>query len=265
MTILYATMLLLLVNRQNEQPQLKEVQLCDNYHAAAWENETVVPGQVFSVRYHVTAAGRLGTEFKVLVEFLDEQGKRILQSENVVRQMTSTRADDFWSFVNIVVPAAEPGKYEIKITINALGEDIKLEKSRKLTVEPAKLAFFVSSLTHDAQGVAAASPRHLLLFQPATMRLGICGLKVVDSKLHLVATRQLLSADGKVIDELRLPDHEEIALLPPGQMTGCSHVAFNVTMNHPGEYRLRFIVEDVHAKATITKEVAVRFLSPGGP
>ena len=94
MTILYAIMLLLLVNRQNEQPQLKEVQLCDNYHASAWKDETVVPGQVFSVRYHVTEAGRLGTEFKVLVEFLDEHGKQILQSGNMLRQMSSTRAGD---------------------------------------------------------------------------------------------------------------------------------------------------------------------------
>ncbi len=257
--------MMLLADNYSQTPRIEAIQFCDNYHAATWNQETVLPGQVFSIRYHLENALKLGSDFKVELTFNDAAGKQVLQTSFPVKQSLESGKADFWGFANFVVPAAEPGKYQLVLKVHSEEKDIHLDAVRTLTVEPTRLAFFVTSLTHDMQGQVAASPKHLLPFQPTVIRMGICGLKVTDSKLQVKATRQLLLPGGKVIDELKMPLHEELALLVPGQTTACTTVLFYLTVHQPGEYRMRFIVEDVNTHETISKEIPVRYLTPDVP
>lgn len=265
MAILCVLALMLVADKDSLQPKIEAIQFCDNYHASTWKEEKVLPGQVFSIRYHLENVVKLGSDIKVECSFNDATGKQVLQGSTPMKLDLQSDKSDFWGFVNFVVPAAEPGKYQLVFKVHSKEKGIHLDAVRTLTVEPARLAFFMTSLTHDVQGQVAASPKHLLLFQPVTIRLGVCGLKVVDSKMQLKAIRQLLSPEGKVLDEYKLPTHEEIALLVPGQSSVSTPVTFSLRVPQAGEYLLRFIVEDINAQATITKDIPVRFLPPDAP
>jgi hypothetical protein len=265
MSILCALALLLVLEKGSQEPSIEAVQLCDNYHAQTWKSHDVMEGQIFSARYHIAHSTKLGSEFLLDVNWVDAQGKSLLHSSSKVKQLTGGEFPDFWSFFNLTAPALEPGKYELIIKVISQDETIKLESKQSLTMQPTKLGLFVCSLTTDMQGQSAALPQHLSLFQPVTMRLGICGLRVMDGKVQVRAKRQLLDSHGKVLEEITLPDHEEAALLVPGQKMGYSQVTFNITVNQPGEYRLKYIVEDLNTRDRFIKEIPVRFIAPDAP
>lgn len=228
-------------------------------------NDDVYPQDEYVVRYQIAGVkpdkeGR--ADLEVAAKLTGPGDKVVFDRKAAPTQRPlSLGGDVIQSFGSFTISdKAAPGEYTLVFTVRDRVANESATFERKLTVKPTTFQILNPRFSHDEDGKVPAGTM-LVAGGVLHYRLAVVGFDKSE-KVALVLRAQVLDADGK--DVGAKPLEVKTGATDPAEVEKSRRATFKekLTLNRPGEFKLKITVEDTVAKKTATFEVPLKVVAP---
>lgn len=245
--------------------EIKNVQPAHGPLGPPRASDDIYPLDEYAVRYQVTGvkpdkdgqadlegASRLtGPDGKVVFERKAKPTPRPL----------SLGGDTVQSSGFFTVPEkAAPGEYTFTVSVRDRTSNETASFERKLTLKPADFRILTPRFYLDEEGKVPA-PTTLVAGQTLYYHLTVVGFDK-SQKVALVLRAQVTDADGKDVGAKPLEVKTGVADPAEAEKSRKALLKEKLTLNRPGDFKLKVTVGDVVGKKTATFEAPLKVLAP---
>ena len=156
---------------------------------------------------------------------------------------------------------SNPGEYKLAVSVKdkVSGETTGFE--RKLTLKPVSFQIVALRFSHDADGKVPAGTT-LLAGDTLHYQFKAIGFDRSQKTVSLVMRVQVFDAEGKEVGAK--PQEAKAAVTDAAKAADARQATLGgqATLNRPGEFKLKIVVEDTVGKKTTTFETPLKVLAP---
>jgi hypothetical protein len=202
------------------------------------------------------------TDLDVVMRLTDAAGKQVFEQKSTIRRQLSLGNGLVPGYAVLTAPEkAPPGAYVFSVQVldRVSSETASFEK--KLECKPTSFQILATRFYRDAEGKTPA-PAGGLVGETVYFKLRVVGFHKANNRVEATLTPQLIDEAGKPVAER--PPVIRAALANSEEAAKATQVSFNglLYLNRPGQFTLRFKVDDIEGKQSTLFETPFKVSAP---
>jgi hypothetical protein len=247
------------------KPEIKDIKAAYGKLGPERKSNEYIPGDQVFYRFMLSgirtdAENRIRVEFHITVT--NPKGKVVLKRELPSSGKCALGGDTLPGDVTVdIPPSLEAGEYCCDIEFVDLIADEKATTRQSFTVKPLEFALVALRFYYDEKGEAPARVGGMVS-QTLYVRADAVGFDKSSGEIDLEFEILVLDRDGKTVAPKMI--HSTFHLEKAEQVKMADKVTFigNMTLNRPGDFRLRITLTDKQTKKKVEFESPLRVESP---